>query len=508
MVALWLPFWPVERHIRALKNKGLAPPAGPFALTQPVQGAERIWAVGPQAAALGLRAGQPLADARALVPVLETASADPLADQAVLTELAHWATRWTPWAATDGEDGLILDISGVAHLFGGEGALLAAMTARFEALGLTARAAAAWGAGAAWGQARYGPSADVAALPLEALRLEDAMAADLKRLGLISVGDVAGLPRAPLARRFGAKLLFRLDLFFGRASQPITPLAPPPAFRVRLNLPEPIAREDDIMAGTARLAAALTQQLDQAGQGVRRLALILYRVDGHTIRVMVGTAFPSRDPIHLTGLFADRLGPAGTEKEAGFGYETLVLAAEVTEPLGARQLMGLSLERGLGASPDPLELGLLADRLGNRLGLSQIGRLTPRASHVPEKAVIFTPMAGAKAETHDWREEEYRTLGRPLRLLPCPEPAEVMADVPDGPPARFRWRRVLYRVARSEGPERLAPEWWRVPPGAALPPTRDYFQVEDGEGRRFWLYRDGLYSETATPRWYVHGVFA
>jgi protein ImuB len=78
--------------------------------------------------------------------------------------------------------------------------------------------------------------------------------------------------------------------------------------------------------------------------------------------------------------------------------------------------------------------------------------------------------------------------------------------VPDGPPIRFRWRRVLHAVIRADGPERIAPEWWRTPEGTA---TRDYYRVEDENGRRFWLYRDGLYDrETGTPRWFLHGLFA
>ena len=98
---------------------------------------------------------------------------------------------------------------------------------------------------------------------------------------------------------------------------------------------------------------------------------------------------------------------------------------------------------------------------------------------------------------------------RPLTMLERAEPIEVLAEVPDGPPKRFRWRKVTYQIIKTLGPERLAPEWWRSADltGSASR-TRDYFQAEDKEGRRFWLFRNGLYErETNSPEWYVHGVF-
>jgi len=140
----------------------------------------------------------------------------------------------------------------------------------------------------------------------------------------------------------------------------------------------------------------------------------------------------------------------------------------------------------------------LVDRLAGRLGLDAVLKLAPRESHLPERESMLL-LHEQKPRPAPWRVKR----PRPVRLLARPEPVEAVALVPDHPPILFRWRGVTHRVQRADGPERIASEWWREER-----PTRDYFRVEDEAGRRFWLYRDGLFNETPHPRWYLHGFFS
>lgn len=539
ILSLWLPDWPIDRLRRATDA-----PAGVLVLATGGVAGRRLTAVSPEAAAEGLAPGMTLTDARALVPGLRARDADPRADAAALRGLADWALRYSPWVALDGVDGLILDITGVAHLFGSgppdprrraadEAALMTDLVARLALRGITARVAVAPTAAAAAALARFGPRrpearigailepGELAAiralddLPVAALRLDPALAETWRRLGLATIGDLARLPRPGLARRFGAAVLDRLDEALGRVDTPIAPLRPMPAYHVRRAFPEPVTGVPVLVAALRDLAEALSRVLASDGRGARRLEAWLFQADGGAVAVPIATARPTRDPAHLARLFEDKLTHDGGDRDGGFGFDALVLAvteAEVAAPVQPDLAPPRPARGGVSTVHGVDDLGALVDRLGNRLGLERVGRLSPRASHVPEGAVMFESLAQAGLpETpvqHDWRADERARLPRPLRLLGAPEPVEVVAEVPDGPPARFRWRRVDYRVAVAEGPERLAPEWWRRPPGAPPAPTRDYFRVEDTDGRRFWLYRDGLFGEVAAPRWYLHGVFA
>jgi protein ImuB len=480
-----------------------------------------------------------LADARALMPGIAVEPWDPRADAAALMRLAGWAGRYTPFVALDGPDGLMLDISGAAHLFGtpgrhvfgsaqtraDEALLLADLIDRISARGIAVRGAIGPTAASAAALARFGPARAIIGhdpteiaqairpLGLGALRLDGAIINAWRRLGLTTIGEVADMPRASIARRYGALAITRLDEALGRGGGPITPMRPAPHYHARMVFAEPVADLPSIMAACERLAQSLGDLLAVDKRGARRVELSLFRVDGAVSRIVVGTARPTRAPDHLARLFADRLDGIGGDLDVGFGFDALSLAAVVSEDLVDLQS---ELDGPVHNRRAPVHgidnLGALVDRLGNRLGLSRVGRLVPQASHLPEAAVVFESLAQAgMPETpvsHDWRADERARLPRPLRLLGAPEPVEVMAEVPDGPPARFRWRRVDYQIAAAEGPERIAPEWWQGEVGAGPKPTRDYFRVEDNQGRRFWLYRDGLYSESRNPRWYLHGVFA
>ena len=497
----------------------------PFALVAPRRRGPVLWAVNREAGAKGLRPGMRLADARALLAGLATARTDPAADRQGLERLALWCNRFTPWCAVggsesggDGSDhGLLLDITGCAHLFGGEAALMDEIAARLAGLGLENRLGLADTPGAAWALARFGPAAKgrpdactaapgetrpaIMGLPVEGLRIASEDARLLRRLGLTTIGAVDDLPRASLARRFPSRersgaVLARLDRALGRQAEPIVPVAPPPACLERLALPEPLIDRDGLDAALARLMPGLTATLERDGLGVRQLALWCYRVDGGVVWRAVSTARATRDGDHLLRLFRETLETI----DPGFGIDHAALHAERVEPLAPAQL---SLTGGGRRQGD---VALLVDRLQARLGTGAVCRLEPVACHRPEKAERPVPPG---REPAPWRKvsEAPAMPQRPFRLFDRPEPVEVMAEVPDGPPLLFTWRQVRRRVARAAGPERIGPEWWTGDRDQAV---RDYYRVEDADGRRYWLYRAGLYGDGgsgAPPRWYVHGLY-
>lgn len=470
-----------------------------------------IAALDEQAETLGLTRGMGIADARAMYPQIDVAEAEPKAERRLLEGLADWCDRYTPLVALDGTDGLFLDITGCAHLFGGEEAMLDALAARLFQQGFRVRAGIAATAGAAWAAARFSGNrlvatgqeeACLAPLPLSALRLAPATRESLESVGLRTVGAVMAVPRAPLARRFGVALLQRLDQALGRLDEAVSPRLPVPPLSVERQLAEPITLLDDIERLTKSLSQALKPDLERRGEGARRLALALFRVDGAVSRIAVGTSRPLRDPVLIQKLFHERLAALERDIDPGFGFELVRLSVVSAVAFSMRQadLADDSSEKGA-------DLDLFADRVRARLGEGSVLRPVIVGSHVPERAVSLAPFA----QTPMGRlKEDTPAAVRPIRLFRLPEPVDVPAtELPEGPPLRFRWRRAVYRVTRAEGPERIAPEWWRAVADQTGAATRDYFRVEDSEGRRFWLYRQGLYDAAQmAPRWFMHGIFA
>lgn len=465
------------------------------------------------AAEAGVHPEMALADARAVVPALVTLPADPAADAALLARLAAWCGRYTPWTAPEGGDGVWLDVTGCAHLFGGELDMTQDLLSRFAGFGMTARAALADTPGAAWALSHYAPGSRVvppggtetalADLPVAALRLGPAAVAGLSRVGLKCIGDLYDMPRAPVTLRFGDEVMLRLGQALGSIAEPVSPRRAAPRFRVRLAFAEPIGLADDIAAALRRLLHRLCEQLDRQQRGCRRLELTLYRVDGSVQRASVGTAAPAREAVHLARLFAERLG----HLDPGFGVEAVTLAAPVTEPLAPAQAAAPGAQVAGGK---PAALAPLLDRLGNRLGFDRLVTLQPFESHLPEGASRAVPVSAWVAHdqgqdrSQDWRPG----LPRPLRLLARPELLETVAPVSvEQPPAAFLWRRVRHRLRAAEGPERISPEWWRPDPAWAGG-ARDYWRVEDETGRRFWLFRETRRQRNGAPRWFLHGLFA
>lgn len=516
VMSLWLPNWPTD----LLRRQGCgAASRKPFVTAVTLGNRRLVAAASPEAVAAGIAPGLPLADAQAFLPGIAVFESDPTGDAAALRRLAEWCGRYSPWTAPDGTDGILLDITGCAHLRGGEELLAADCLARLAAWDFSCRAAIADTSGAAWAVARFGAAiktviapgaarAALAELPVAALRLPGESVAGLERLGLKRIGDLYEMPRSALAQRFGEVVARRLDQALGALGEPVSPLLSVPARRSRLAFAEPISVPEDLVRISRRLVEELCRGLAAEGAGARRLELACYRVDGAVERVAIGTARPSRDPRHLARLLEEKLSGI----DPGLGIEDMVLSAPVAEPLAAAQISLARLREGDGrggSGGNDADLAALIDRLGNRLGLANLRRLAPRESHLPERAVAALPaMSTPGKDGPGWP----RFVARPVRLLAPPEPVEAMAPVPDDPPVMFRWRRLLHRVRHADGPERVAGEWWRDPDRAmrADDPDdiRDYYRVEDETGRRFWLYRAGLYRTDRAARWFIHGVFA
>jgi protein ImuB len=499
-LSIWLPDWPLERARLAAKRRGqpFPPEAQPTALMIEQAGVPRLHAVNRAAHGLGLVPGMVLADARTIHPALTILRAEPESDARGLEALALWCDRWSPWPAPDGADGIALDITGCAHLFGGEQGLMADMEVSLDPFGFTHRLAIADRLAAAWAWVRFGHGgvlSSVAApdrlaeLPVRALRIEEALACSLERLGLRVVGDVARLPRASLLTRFGGAVVARLEALFDDGAEPFVPFREPQSFMARLGWPDPIGRTEDLAAAAGHLLVELCRELERAQRGARRFRLTLGRVDGEAIRLEVRTGRPVRNPAHVHSLFGLRWDGL----EIGFGIELMRLDALDTALLPAAQ-------SGLAADEDEAALDLLLDQLSQRLGPGRVLRPEPVASHIPERAQRLVPVSKGIG-----KGEWLACQPRPLRLFEAAEPVQATALMPDSPPVRLDWRRGIHRVVAAAGPERILPEWWR--PEVDGQRTRDFYRVTTETGSRFWVARDGLWGDSPPPVWLMKGVF-
>jgi protein ImuB len=562
IASIWLPHLAIERWA---KSRDYAPDS-PVVLSVEGTHGPIIHAVTTAAAERGARPGARLTDARALDPALIAVPADPAGDAALVQRLARWAGRWSPLVEVDGPDGLRLDVSGVAHLFGGERGLVEDVRRCFEGIGLTTRLTIAPTAAAAWALSHFDRSPsnvtpakagvhvgaqsriaeechdmdaslcwhdELRPLHVSALRLDSDTVRTLERLGLKTIGALLDMPRLALARRFrGAEdVVDALDRALGRKPEPLTaaPADPPP--RAAMRLEEPATHPEAASQALERLIPDLVRQLQERHLGARRLSLHGFRVDATVASASVATAIASREPKHLARLLADKAAALDPE----FGFDAFALVADWTEALGAAQ------ESLVEEPSGERELARLVDRLTVKLGPRAVRRPQPCESHLPERAsgwvaaihsslpaklvgrgtiprsgngggaLRIRPLAPQPSNLRSMvplpiaygdREE----LRRPQRLLDRPEAIDVIYATPEGMPRRFVWRRAVHDIARVEGPERIAPEWWRQPSSARL---RDYYRVEDAEGRRYWIYREGLIGDGrgGLPAWFIHGLF-
>ena len=463
-----------------------------------------VLAADAAAQAVGLRVGMPATKAQVLVPGLVIQDADPAGDAEALDRLALWMLqRFAPIVAPDPPDGIVIDSTGADHLHGGEAAMLGTLIDKLAGVGIRVRGAVADTWGAAHGLARYGPrptfisapgaaTADLAPLPITALRMSRELVDDLRVLGFERISDLMAQPRAPLTLRFGPELVRRIDQATGGIGEPIEPIRPPGLIEVRRAFAEPIGAAETIARYIGKLAVQLCEALELRAMGARRLDLICHRVDNRAQAVRVGTALPLRDAKRMTRLFSDKIETI----DPGFGIEVMTLAATGAEPLAPKQVMTNLVEE-----PEPDVSGLI-DLLANRVGEQNLYRAAPVASDVPERSVrripALAPETGAEWPCH-WP--------RPSRLLSHPEPIDTVALLPDHPPVSFTWRGMRRRVKRADGPERVFGEWWRRDP--ELIAVRDYFRLEDDAGDRYWVFRagDGEDPLTGSQRWFLHGIF-
>jgi protein ImuB len=543
VLSVWFPRLAAERLMRHDADVG----AGPLAIVRTENNSQSLASLSAEAEAEGLRPGQPLRDARAFCPALITRPENPVAEAAFLALLRRWAGRFTPYVAEEPPAALMLDITGCAHLFGGEAALSAVLSEDCARMGLTVRTGIADTPGAAWALARFagqhgaslrnGDAIDqearatrsrsarrhwtrggaapnpalqveapviapagltrqtIAPLPIAALRLSGEAAANLTRLGIRRIDDLSGLPRAALARRFGRDVVRRLDQAVGVEPEPISPARHDLRFATRLSLPEPIGLEGDLIAAIDRLLPPLCAKLHRHGRGMRRLRMDLFQTDRSQQSIEAGLARPSHDPEQIRPLILLKL--AGVDP--GFGIDTIRLEAIISEPLPPRQHSGQN--EALGQAQARRDTGTRMDdlitRLGGRIGLEAITRLHPADSHIPEKTA--TIMAAAFAEpAGDWPR---LPVARPLVMFP---PEIVTTDDPARPPLRFRWRRRDFETESALGPERLAPEWWLDDPNWRSG-LRDYWRLETTSGERLWLYY--AHGALGSGGWFCQGAF-
>ncbi len=493
-VAIWFRHLTTDRMIRRRPDLGDVP----FVLAASERGRMMVKAASAPANARGICAGMVVADCRAILPTLQVLDEEPGMEEKLLTALAEWCLRYTPIAAVDLPDGLILDASGCPHLWGGERAYLKDIIARLRGYGYDVRAAMAGTIGAAWAVSRFGKISPIidsggqaeALLPLPpaALRLDQAILDRLTKLGLYQIRSFMNMPRAALRRRFGQGLLSRLDQALGQEAEEIQSVRPVEAYQERLPCMEPIRTAPGIEIALKQLLERLCMRLETEGKGLRACVLKCYRVDGELQQIDIGTSRASRSVGHLFKLFELKIQTI----RPNLGIELFLLEAPVVEDMPVAQ-------DALWAVCDSNEavIAELLDRLGGRVGMACIHRYLADEHYWPERSVRAAVSLQEKPAT-EWRSD----LPRPLHLLPCPELIQVTVPIPDYPPMQFHYKGRLHQVKKADGPERIEQEWW-----LQMGLQRDYYRVEDEQGARYWLFREGHYG-SGEPQWFIHGFFA
>ena len=498
LLSLYFPGPALDRLERENPDRRLYP----FAVTREHKGHLYIAAVNALARRAGIRVGARLADARTLLPELQVVPDDPRANARVKQGLIEWCNRYSPLVAGDGSGGIVLDISGCAHLFGGEAALLHDAESRIRKTGYRVRGAIADTPGAAWALARYGKNvivttADISAaldpLPVEALRLPREIIGELRRVGLDTIARIRKIPRQSLATRYGPGILLRLDQALGHAEEPITPYSAPAPYSVRRTLAEPVSTVSAVEYVLIDLLKEICGRLEKEHLGARRLDLACHRVDGTVATCAVSTSRPVRSVAHLMRLFSEKL----CVLDAGFGIETLVLSVPALDRFDPAQLSLPQFGRDARGND---ALDAFIDRIGMRLGFEEVCRFRIRESFLPGHAVEFRPVTAPPVQNAKW--PEYRL--RPIHLIDPPAPIEVMEKPTGELPAGFRPGRQWRHISKAEGPERLTPEWWRD--AAPQWQFRDYYRIEDERGARFWIFRE--VNSGSASRWFLRGRFA
>lgn len=512
-MALWFPFLPTDR-IRRVAAPDLAADM-PLVITERIANALRLMAVDQTAMKSGLYPGMALTDARARLETIHVVPAQVQQDNILLKRMAYWCERYTPLVALDNPHGLLLDITGCAHLFGGLQAMRNDVVNRLRQTRLSVRAAITDNAFTARLLARHSKggvfdrqAADelLPALPLTALDLDDSVETGLKRAGLKSIGDVMAIPRAALTARFGKALVICLDRIAQREIAPISPLHMRPLVMAERRLADPVTGLAHIEHILHELAGELFLRLAEEGQGAVLIEASFLRVDGDVRSIRIETGQPLHDANIFLRLARERLNALTDPLDAGFGFDWIRLSALRVARLVARQ-SGLDQRENSDA-----EFSQLIDRLSARLGGQRILVARMNDTHMPERAYSLRPALHAQKGPSEDVSPPVCTLpgdppARPIKLFQPPQLVMATSELPDNPPVLFQWRRVAHRIRLAEGPERIEPEWW-LSIGMQPPLCRDYYRVEDENGQRFWLFREGLYDGESPPRWFLHGLFA
>jgi len=470
-----------------------------FVLCAPVHGRMLITAANTIAQSQGIEIGMLLADARAIYPGLEVLDDKPTLPAKLLRGLAKWSIRYTPHAAVDEPDGILLDVSGCSQLWGGDKPYLKEIVTRLKTQGYGVQAGMADTIGAAWALARYSDQPVIIenhkqaeallTLPAASLRLEIETVKKLQKLGLRQVKDFIAIPRSALRRRFGKGLLQRLDQALGHEEESVIPVIPIEPYQERLPCLEPISNATGIEIALKRLLGILCLRLQQEEKGLRMASFKGYRLDGKIEEINIGTTRPTYNAQHLFKLFEDKLSGI----EPALGIELFILEAANVEDISALQE---KLWEGNGGLEDN-KIAELIDRLAGKLGAETIHRYLPDEHHWPERSIKLASSFEEKP-TISWAIDR----PRPVMLLSKPEPIEVAAPIPDYPPMLFRYKGKLHNIKKADGPERLEREWW-LDPGE----LRDYYCVEDEEGKRYWVFRSGHYDEKKKYQWFMYGFF-
>ena len=495
-VSIWFRYLTTDWF--ALRQPGLQ--NLPFVLSAPSHGKMIITATNAIAEAQEVTKGMAVADARAIIPALQVLDDKPDLPDKLLHRIAEWCIRFTPFVAVDPPDGLLLDVTGCSHLWGGDELYLTTIINRLKDRGYTIRAAMADTIGASWAVARFGKESFVIksgnhshallSLPPSALRLEMDTIERLQKLGLRQIKDFISMPRSAIRRRFGNPFIIRLNQALGYEEEITHAVLPVEPYQERLPCLEPIVTATGIEIALRRLLETLCHRLIAEQKGLRIACFKGYRVDGKMEQVSIGTNRPSNNINHLFKLFEDKL----CTIEPDLGIELFVLEASKVEDHFAVQERLWNNNCGL----DNLILSELLDRLAGKIGANHIHRYIPDEHYWPERSIKLASSLDEKSII-PWKTDR----PRPVQLLARPEPIDVTAPIPDYPPMNFRYKGKLHKVIKSDGPERIEQEWW-IQEGQ----HRDYYCVEDEEGRRYWLFRSGHYSAGKTYQWFMHGFFA
>ncbi len=472
----------------------------PFVLSAPDHGRMIITGVNDLAREEGINTGMVVADARAIIPSLKVIDDDPGLTCRLLKSMALWCIRYTDIVAVDPYDGIIMNVTGCAHLWGGEMSYIKDINTRFKKRGYQVRATMADTIGAAWAIAHYGDTNPIIekgkqvetllSLPPAALRLDDSVIDRLHKLGLHQVKSFIHMPRSVLKRRFGNDFIIKLEQALGNEEEQIFPVIPPESWRERLPCFEPIITLTGIEIALHQLLDTICNRLQKQGMGIRKALFKGFRTDGKSVQIEIGTHRATHNALHLYKLFEHKISTI----EPASGIELFMIEALKTEKVSLLQEKLWETTTGL---EDP-GLPELLDKLSNRFGNTPIHRFLPAEHYIPEKSFKESTSLNETVTTN-WKIER----PRPVHLLTPPQRIEVTAPIPDYPPMNFRWKGNLHKIKKSDGPERIEQEWW-IKDG----PHRDYYAVEDEEGQRYWVFRSGHYNENNIPAWYLHGFFA